>query len=143
MEPSEEDPITPLDEEECWALLRSAEVGRLAVSVRGEPDVFPVNYVVDGRSVVFRTAEGAKLLELTINSRVAFEADGWDERFAWSVVIKGAARRVEREVEILRADTLPLRPWTATLKYNYVRIEPGEVTGRRLLRGEEPERYPV
>ncbi|MEX1079132.1 MAG: pyridoxamine 5'-phosphate oxidase family protein [Homoserinimonas sp.] len=143
MSANEENPITALTADECWDLLHTIELGRLAVSVGGSPDIFPVNYVVDGRSLVFRSAEGTKLLELTINSKVAFEADGWDEFTAWSVVVRGTAQRLERQDEILRADDLPLRPWTATLKYNYVRIAPQVVTGRRIVRGEEPERYLV
>lgn len=143
MPDSDENPITTLDPDECWDLLPASEIGRLAVSVDDVPDLFPVNYVVDGRSLVFRSAEGTKLLELTINSKVAFEADGWDDLTAWSVVVRGTARQIERQEEILRADGLPLRPWTATLKYVYVRITPQTVTGRRIVRGEEPDRYLV
>ncbi|AWB89175.1 pyridoxamine 5'-phosphate oxidase family protein [Salinibacterium hongtaonis] len=143
MPASDENPITPLSTEECWDLLPASDLGRLAVSVGGAPDIFPVNYVVDGRSLLFRTAEGTKLLELTINSTVAFEADGWDDDTAWSVVVRGGARVLELQDEIFRADTLPLRPWTPTLKYRYVRITPDVVTGRRIIRGEEPDRYLV
>lgn len=143
MPASDENPITPLSTDECWDLLPTSDLGRLAVSVGGAPDIFPVNYVVDGRSLLFRTAEGTKLLELTINSTVAFEADGWDDDTAWSVVARGNARVLELQDEIFRADTLPLRPWTPTLKYRYVRITPDVVTGRRIIRGEEPDRYLV
>ena len=45
-----------LDESACWALLRSAEVGRLAVVVNHRPEIFPINLVVDHATVVFRTA---------------------------------------------------------------------------------------
>ncbi|MEZ5248043.1 MAG: pyridoxamine 5'-phosphate oxidase family protein [Ilumatobacteraceae bacterium] len=50
-----------LGTDECWQLFRSAEVGRLAVSISNHPDIFPLNYVVDGESIVFRTAPGTKL----------------------------------------------------------------------------------
>ena len=50
-----------LDAAECWRLFRSAEVGRLAVSIANYPDIFPVNYVVDGETIVFRTGAGTKL----------------------------------------------------------------------------------
>lgn len=143
MPASDENPITDLSAEECWELLPTSELGRLAVSVGGSPDIFPVNYVVDGRSIIFRSAEGTKVLELTINSTVAFEADGWDDTTAWSVVVRGTAQQLERQEDIYRADNLPLRPWTPTLKYLYVRITPETVTGRRIVRGEEPERYLV
>jgi alkylation response protein AidB-like acyl-CoA dehydrogenase len=58
------DPDTPVEilaTDECWALLRSTEVGRLAVAIMNKPDIFPVNYLVDHGAVVFRTAEGTKL----------------------------------------------------------------------------------
>ena len=50
-----------LSDEECWALLEAQEVGRLGVSVAGEVDIFPLNFVVTDRTIVFRTAEGSKL----------------------------------------------------------------------------------
>ena len=50
-------PVTVLEESRCWDLLASQEVGRLATAVQGFPEIFPVNFVVDGESIVFRTAE--------------------------------------------------------------------------------------
>ena len=40
------DGVEILPPHECWALLRSAEVGRLAVSIMNRPDIFPVNHIV-------------------------------------------------------------------------------------------------
>ena len=37
--------------------------------------IFPVNFVVQHRTVLFRTAEGTKLVSAAINNRVLFEAD--------------------------------------------------------------------
>lgn len=118
---------------ECWRLLRMHEVGRLAVSITDHPDIFPVNYVVDGESVVFRTGPGTKLAASVLGRGVAFEIDGYDPVAgdAWSVVIKGKARQVEHMIEYFEADDLPLFPWHASPKPDIVRIEPGEVTGRR------------
>ncbi|MEO8330084.1 MAG: pyridoxamine 5'-phosphate oxidase family protein, partial [Candidatus Nanopelagicales bacterium] len=45
---SELEPTKTLDREACWSLLRLADVGRLAVIVDAHPDIFPVNYAVDG-----------------------------------------------------------------------------------------------
>ena len=45
------DQITVLSAVECWALLHAHEVGRLAVSITNHPDIFPINYVVDGTSI--------------------------------------------------------------------------------------------
>lgn len=118
---------------ECWRLLRTHEVGRLAVSITDRPDIFPVNYVVDGESVVFRTGAGTKLAAAVLGRGVAFEIDGYDPIAgeAWSVVLKGHARQVEHMIEYFEADDLPLFPWHASPKPDIVRVEPGELTGRR------------
>ena len=55
------DGTTVLDTHTCLQLLRTREVGRLAVSSADHPDIFPINYVLDRGTVVFRTAEGTKL----------------------------------------------------------------------------------
>lgn len=138
---SPQEPVDILSEDESWALLEGATFGRLAVSVANQPEIFPINFYADGRSILFRTAEGTKLLELTINSAVAFESDSHTDAQAWSVIVKGHAAPLERQEEIFAAEQLPLTPWIPTLKYIYVRITPTEVTGRRFDRGPEPERY--
>jgi uncharacterized protein len=104
-------PMVELDPAECWALLRSHDVGRLAVSIAREPDIFPINYVVDRQTIVFRTAPGTKLTASILGRAVAFEIDGLDDRVAWSVVVKGRAIQVERIGELFAAERLPLFPW--------------------------------
>lgn len=136
-----QEPVDTLSEDESWALLEGANFGRLAVSVSNQPEIFPINFYADGRSILFRTAEGTKLLELTINSAVAFESDSHTDAQAWSVIVKGHAAPLERQEEVYAAEQLPLTPWIPTLKYIYVRITPTEITGRRFDRGPEPERY--
>jgi len=122
-----------LTESECWELFDHAEVGRLAVDVAGQPDIFPINFVVENRTIVFRSAAGTKLAGAVLNRLVAFEIDGYqpDDRTAWSVVLKGHARPIERMQELFDAEDLPLYPWLAWDKPNFVRIEPTVVTGRR------------
>jgi hypothetical protein len=125
--------ITILETSTCWKLLRDAEVGRLAVSVGGRPDIFPVNFVVDHGSIVFRTAEGTKLAAAVLGRAVAFEVDGYDADVgdAWSVVVKGPATEIERMQDVYEALDLPLFPWNAAPKHRFVRIEPDDVSGRR------------
>jgi nitroimidazol reductase NimA-like FMN-containing flavoprotein (pyridoxamine 5'-phosphate oxidase superfamily) len=122
-----------LDSSACWQLLRTAEVGRLAVSITDHPDIFPVNYVVDRGTVVFRTAEGTKLAAAVLGRAVAFEIDGYDteQGEAWSVVIKGRATEIERMQDVFDALDLPLFPWHASPKHRFVRIEPFDISGRR------------
>ena len=136
-----ESTVEEMSAAECWMLLSRASLGRLAVTVGDEIDIFPVNFVVSDGSLLFRTAPGSKLLELTVNPHVAFEADEYDDEFAASVVVKGEAQRVEAQHEVDAADALPLTPWIPTLKYRWVRIVPRSVTGRRFARAPEPDRY--
>jgi len=117
---------------DSWALLRRAVVGRLAVVVDERPEIFPVNHVVDRGSLVFRTAPGTKLAG-AVGRWVAFEVDGYDleTATAWSVIVKGTAREVNRLYEVLDVFELPLFPWHSSPKPHFIRIEPESLTGRR------------
>ncbi len=133
-------PIEHLSEDQCWEALHSSSIGRLAVSVGNEPNIYPVSFLAAEQRLVFRTSPGTKLAELTVNSQVAFEIDGFEADEAWSVVVKGTARALDRQSDIDAADGLSLRSIIPTLKYVYVEITPHEVTGRRFKVGQEPER---
>ena len=83
-------PISILSATECWSLLGTVALGRLVTSVDGQPKIFPVNFVVQHRSVLFRTAESTKLVSAAINNQVLFEADGNTFDEGWSVIVKGS-----------------------------------------------------
>jgi nitroimidazol reductase NimA-like FMN-containing flavoprotein (pyridoxamine 5'-phosphate oxidase superfamily) len=125
--------IEELEQSTCWQLLRDNEVGRLAVSIAEHPDIFPINYVVDHGTIVFRTNEGTKLAAAVLGAGVAFEVDGYDRDAgeAWSVVVKGRAKEISQLLGRFEAADLPLFPWHAGEKHCFVRIEPEQVTGRR------------
>lgn len=125
----------------CTEALQAGSLGRIALAVADEAEIFPVNYVFDSGAIYLRTAPGSKLLGLTVNPQVAFEIDGFDEKVAFSVVVKGTAERLELQSEIEAADKLDLVPWAPTLKYRWVRILPSTISGRVFRRGPEPERY--
>jgi nitroimidazol reductase NimA-like FMN-containing flavoprotein (pyridoxamine 5'-phosphate oxidase superfamily) len=116
--------IAILETNACWELLRGAEVGRLAVAIGDHPDIFPINFVVDHGTIVFRTAEGTKLAAAVLGRAVAFEIDGYDSEAgdAWSVVVKGQATEIERMQDVFEALDLPLFPWHASPKHRFVRI---------------------
>lgn len=137
----DEGPVEVLSTDECWDTLLSTSLGRLGVAVAGEPDIYPINFVTADRKLYFRTAEGTKLLSLVVNQRVALEADGVGDDQAWSVVVKGTARIIEKQSEIDSVNALPLQPLIPTLKYIFVEITPTEISGRRFTLGPEPERY--
>ncbi|MGW5455997.1 pyridoxamine 5'-phosphate oxidase family protein [Nocardia sp. NPDC003979] len=118
---------------ECWALLRTKEIGRLAVSVDDDPDIFPLNYVFDHGTIVFRSAPGTKMSAALSNPRVALEADGYlpEPHEAWSVVVKGRAEGIREIGDLMDTVDLPLFPWQGGAKNFFIRLVPTSVTGRR------------
>lgn len=124
-----------LDDDECWELIASQQFGRLAVAPAGQPDIFPVNHLVDGTRILFRTAEGSKLVSVAVNSSVAYEVDGYlpDSNEAWSVVAYGRARLVASDDESAAMEDLPLFPWNTAPKYNFVEVLVDRLSGRRFV----------
>ena len=123
-----------LTEAECWEQLHSAGLGRLATAAKGMVEIFPVNYLVHDKAILFRSAPGSKLADLTAAPSVAFEVDGFDGRWHWSVVLHGRAKRLDSEADIIESGIKDLKTWSPTPKFNYVRITPTDVTGRRIDR---------
>jgi len=124
---------------ESWELLAGLTLGRLVTYADGQPDIFPVNYVVQRRSVLFRTAAGTKLISAAINKHVLFEADDHNVAEGWSVVIRGVARSLRTPEELEDAERAQVLPWTMSEKEHYVRIIPETVTGRRFQFGSPPQ----
>lgn len=133
-----DDGVTILPVHECWELLGSLALGRLVTYADGQPDIFPVNYVVQRRTVLFRTAAGTKLVSAAINNRVLFEVDDHNVAEAWSVIVRGTARSLRTPEELEDAERAQVLPWTRPEKTHYVRIVPQSVTGRRFQFGSPP-----
>ncbi len=125
--------VEELGPEDCWDRLRADGVARLAVVVDGAPEIFPINYVVDHGTVVFRSGLGTKVSGALEGRAVALEIDGHDPATstAWSVVVKGEAESVRPGHALMEALQLPLFPWQEGMKDRFVRILPTTVTGRR------------
>ena len=136
---ADDDPVTVLSEDESWGLLSSMSLGRVVTILGQQPEIFPVNFVTQRRTVLFRTAQGTKLYSAVMGDRVAFEADDHTVAEGWSVIIKGRAHLLLATAEILEAEEAELLPWTATLKPLYVRVLAMEITGRRFKFGPEPD----
>lgn len=124
-------PTQVLTEDECWARLAATEFGRMAYHLADEVHIAPVNYAVEGQTIVFRTAEGSKLLGVVMNEDVAFEVDRIedDDELAWSVIARGKAHLLEGD-DARDAEHLRLRPWVASRKFNVVAIHVDEISGR-------------
>ena len=123
-----------LTRSECFELLAQEHLGRVAVVDDRGPVIFPVNYILDRHTVVFRTGEGTKLDAASLGRRVSFEVDGTDPaaRTGWSVVVRGEAAEVTDRAELERLRELPLRAWAPGARNRYVRILPSALTGRRI-----------
>ena len=125
--------LSRISREECLRLLGTRSVGRLAYIARaGVPDIVPVNYVLDGEDVVFRSGPGPKLQAAERRDQVAFEVDEVDDEGhdGWSVVVVGRARRMTQS-EAQQVDAGP-EPWASGPRLHLVRITPVRIDGRRL-----------
>ena len=127
--------------EECRQRLREAVVGRVAFLRDREVAILPVNHVVDGTDIAFRTSWGATLQTAVEAGRVAFEVDGYhaDASSRWSVLVHGNATVVYEAKDQARLDALAAKP-RGQLAPNtfWVRIAPEEMSGREALPTEHP-----
>jgi uncharacterized protein len=133
-EPRGEGRWRELGKSECFDLLAEAPLGRIAFVDDLGPAVFPVNFVFDRCTVVFRTDEGSKLDAACRGSRVAFEVDDIDlaTRTGWSVLVRGEAVEVTNPAEVQRLAEIAPQPWAPGPKAHFVRILPAAVTGRQI-----------
>lgn len=130
----DDDDAGVMTDEQAWDFLASEQVGRLAIYAGGSLDIYPIAYVVDHKTLIFLTAPGNKLVELTVNDQVVFEIDHFDRNTARSVVVHGTAQRLESMAEIAAAEALELPSIILLPRTRYVRITPTQVTGRNFTR---------
>lgn len=124
-----------LSTEECLRLIASVPVGRVGFVADGEIVMLPVNHLVEGPDLVFRTTQGSKLSAAEQQNVAAFEADHFDEqaRTGWSVLVSGRAEAIYEEAEIERLNRRGLHPWPdAVERTSWVRIRAVSMTGRRI-----------
>jgi nitroimidazol reductase NimA-like FMN-containing flavoprotein (pyridoxamine 5'-phosphate oxidase superfamily) len=118
--------------EECLRLIASQLIGRIAVAdFNAPPLVVPVNFVLDGEAVVFRTDYGSKFrLAVLREAPMSFQVDGLDpgQRTGWSVLLQGPATELPEGA----THGLRLQPFAPGRKTHWVRIEPQSITGRRI-----------
>jgi uncharacterized protein len=120
---------------DCFRLLDSVPLGRVGFVAGGEVVILPVNFLVDGQDVVFRTGAGSKLSAVEVGHYIGFEADFYDAaaKTGWSVVVNGLAEIVESDEEAARLDALGLSSWAGLAAGRvWVRIRPTSISGRRI-----------
>ncbi|GJF04786.1 pyridoxamine 5'-phosphate oxidase family protein [Pseudonocardia sp. D17] len=88
--------LPELDRGECLRLLAGAAIGRLVFTHAAMPAAHPVNFLVDGDEIVFRTCPDGPLLRAVNGVVVGFQADDVDPatRTGWSVLAVGEAYEI-------------------------------------------------
>jgi len=128
--------LTQMSSAEAMQRLAERRVGRFAyIAWVGTPDIVPVNYILDGETILIASGPGPKLQAADCGEVVAFEVDAFDEdaRTGWSVVAIGTARRLtpdQRRLVGQRGD-LP-EVWALGPRHELIAIERLRVSGRRL-----------
>lgn len=123
-----------LDMEECLARLGSRPIGRVAFREAGGLAVLPVNHVLDGTSVVFRTRWDSRLASTVDGRSAAFEVDDYDPvtGSGWSVLVRGVAECIRDEATGRRLEQLLAVPWPGEVEEAFwVRIRADEISGRQ------------
>lgn len=122
-----------LGEAECRTFLAASQVGRVAVVVDGQPTICPVNYVVDGNSIVVRT--NWPILTRACPSLVALQIDGADAGLdaGWSVMVQGIAHDITDALDLAseHLQKVPVSPWAPGPEPRLLRVVPRTITGHR------------
>ncbi len=128
------DHLEDLERGECVLRLRAHGVGRIGVAPHGRVAVFPVNYAVDGDSIVVRVRRHGGLDDATRDAYVAVEIDQADPMYheGWSVLVQGRCDHVTDPGELEALAHLPLLPWGDSDRDLYLRVAMESVTGRHI-----------
>ena len=127
--------LVELSRQECLALLAAAPVGRVIFTDRAMPAAQPVNYILDGEEIVFRTANGSKLAAATRHAVVGFQVDEIDPRTrtGWSVLGVGEATEVVHPDRLAELADLS-DPWVDDHDAHTISVSLQIISGRRLQR---------
>ena len=131
-----------LTTEECYRLLATHEIGRIGVLAGGFPLILPVNYGLDGTTVVIRTRPGT-LQQAAEHANVTFEVDEIDpwKRTGWSVLVRAQAEEVgpaHRDELVTRTHATGVEPWAPGEHGTWLRLITHDISGRRIVPGQLP-----
>jgi uncharacterized protein len=128
--------LESLSEQECLDLLKRVKYGRVAVVTHeGRPEIFPVNFALHGRTIVFITGSAVMQARAPLG-HVAFEADEIDasSHEGWDVVVSGEGADITGSVDTqsLIARSERIDEWAPGPKEHWISIVNPRFTGRRL-----------
>lgn len=122
-----------LSREDCMELLNQCSVGRVAWNEPEGPIVLPVNYVMDGPTVMFRTAIDTALARTLHLGFASFQIDEHDDftQSGWSVLARGVVSCVDANETTDNASAVT--PWVRGERHFLMRITPLTLSGRRVV----------
>ena len=124
--------------DECLTRMATQRLGRLGVVVDEVPLVFPMQFALDGETVVLQTNQGTKVFHAPLTS-VSFEVDhvDWEQGVGWSVLVQGFGEDISTgNRRTLRGPSLTLHPvMGAAARRSLAEDRPRKITGRLLRAG--------
>jgi hypothetical protein len=128
--------IETLSTYDCWQLVTVAGgpegIARVVWSGPDRPAIVPVNYTVADGFVWFQTSPGSRLAQECCSQEVLVEVDHVDpaRRTGWSVIVRGTATCLSAADDPgILGD---LQVWPSGARQLLVKVEPDELSGRRL-----------
>ena len=128
-----------LDEAECMELLADGGMGRLVFTSRYGPTALPVEYKMDGESIVLGTWDRVFDEDLRTgiayaDYQVAVEVEEIDPQAhdGWIVLARGAAHHLDTEAERAPFIDAGLEPWVENVPAHFIRVSPTSIFGVRL-----------
>ena len=130
--------LEPLNRYDCWQLVTDAAgpdgIARIVWSGPDGPAIVPMNFTVADGFLWFQTTPGSRVARECCDQRVLVEVDQVDpaSHTGWSVVVTGVATCLPPAADpgILGS----LLVWPHGPRELLLKVEPDELTGRRLRR---------
>ena len=127
--------ITELPEQECYELLHTTTVGRVAFVDAGGQQLLPVNFALIDGTVYIRTAPDSTLAGLAGHDDVAFGVDHHAEnaRIGWNVTVKGSTAEVDDPTVVEQVlSHARLHPWAPGERLVVIALTARTIAGRRV-----------
>ena len=124
---------------DAWSCSPTGGVGRLVFTTRYGPTALPVEYKIDGGSIVLGTWDPVFDEDLRTgiqyaDYQVAVEVDQIDQQAhkGWIVLARGAAHHLDTEAERAPYINAGLEPWVEDVPAHFIRVSPTNLFGVRV-----------